>query len=803
MPNIDYALEQEQILAGLPVSDSPFEILLLSPLRSSRGLYENYNATGDFAINGNANIGIDKVDIYILSTNGAKTKVASISRSQFTFANQNDQNSGLESKKKVFSTTVKINGNTSTTDPVKYAAFPNKANYRIQITGYDTSNIIRSDKIYENFVILDVPPAGTAPTDQANVYYKYNYSLLPLYNGTAAENHALSVNNHYSVKSVYNNYFASYETYLKRTTPDSDEKRLINFQAYVNYKTYTEQTLKTSNLFVSRSLELKSLTSPRKLPTNFNDYSSLVYKENQDSREYMKNILIASDMIKELVNYSNDEKAIFPFYNEITIKQFEKSSFVNYLEQYDLENEFLFFLYETDKTGGTGPERFIVNGSIPLIRSSSGSSASTDYVDDAYVVDLNYFMDISSAGFYKKNYINYNFTGSSNTNIQNFPYLFLTKNDFYEKTEKKKNNKFLYTILLSSLAANSIPKNSTDVAPLSQYQKNNSQVVAFQIEKYNGTNKLSNVFFLNSLDMEEFVYTDTQVKYDVPYTYNIWCYKLITFTDKQGFYRTFLVKHPLVVSATSRVTDSAPLAPSYNVFLDRNKDNRLLFLCENLIGFKREFQIPLDLEPIKKLKNYRNDDDTNLVQVFRLNTRPTSYKDFKDALQFEVKGLSFIDDVSPNKDYYYMLRSKDVHGNFSNPSYVLKVRIVEVDGTRYVESDIYADYEGADSEKNFKPWAIYDKKQIENKNTLSDISFKRYLQIYPSPTQLLVKNLSPDALKGNTADNDLDSELFGSDAAVTDSPSIISIKDKNYKLRIKSKNSGKIVDINFKFTVKK
>ena len=79
-----------------------------------------------------------------------------------------------------------------------------------------------------------------------------------------------------------------------------------------------------------------------------------------------------------------------------------------------------------------------------------------------------------------------------------------------------------------------------------------------------------------------------------------------------------------------------------------------------------------------------------------METMPLAYEDFSDNLLTTVSTLqrdSFstvyswsmchLDTIIPNKIYYYMVRSVDIHGHKSYPSSVYKVRMINDSGAIY------------------------------------------------------------------------------------------------------------------------
>ena len=126
-----------------------------------------------------------------------------------------------------------------------------------------------------------------------------------------------------------------------------------------------------------------------------------------------------------------------------------------------------------------------------------------------------------------------------------------------------------------------------------------------------------------------------------------------------------------------------------------------------------------------------------------------------------------------------MFRSVDVHENISNPSPVYQVEMVENSSAVYPVVSVY----------NF---------QQEDSRTRSK-SCKRHIKISPSPMMQQLsadfENLSALAYEGAQP------LKFGS--AATADTVLKSTDSTRFKIRLKSKHTGKIVDLNVSFVYRK
>ena len=272
-----------------------------------------------------------------------------------------------------------------------------------------------------------------------------------------------------------------------------------------------------------------------------------------------------------------------------------------------------------------------------------------------------------------------------------------------------------------------------------------SETVFYEIQKIKETNpnEVAQSFFVpNSDKLRMCNFIDTQVKYDTGYKYRIHAYQLVYGTNYQyeqleseyqpallnGYIMLEddgnsaiemprfgvhmepflkLVKVPYFESSFMKIVDKPPVAPDVNIIPFRGRKRRLLFnlnagvgdykLVPEFIGPREEAKIR-ELEVIQKVSqgdpiNYVSDDPPRVFQVFRMNKKPKSYRDFAGKARRRIStkrgptnlsSASFIDRIRPNRKYYYVFRTVDVHEHTSYPSPVFEVEMVESDGAVYL-----------------------------------------------------------------------------------------------------------------------
>lgn len=172
---------------------------------------------------------------------------------------------------------------------------------------------------------------------------------------------------------------------------------------------------------------------------------------------------------------------------------------------------------------------------------------------------------------------------------------------------------------------------------------------------------------------------------------------------------------------------------------------------------------------------------SGLFEVFRMSRPPKSILEFADyklseiRMPFRSTDAIFRDYVDSNEDYYYMFRQVNDKGLVSNPTAVFKARlVVDADDAR-VMLDTYE-----------FPKRVMSEPRRE---------FKSMLQIRPATEQVLF-NDQQDALYGKkSVAGTLDNLRLGMTQHT--------VWGRKIKLRIRSKTSGKIIDLNINFELTK
>ena len=192
---------------------------------------------------------------------------------------------------------------------------------------------------------------------------------------------------------------------------------------------------------------------------------------------------------------------------------------------------------------------------------------------------------------------------------------------------------------------------------------------------------------------------------------------------------------------------------------------------------------------------YKKDDPTTSFQIFRTTVRPTSYTDFNTGQNphativsnvsygKQSDGASLVDDIEPNKKYYYCFRSLDVHNNFSNPTHVFEVEMMDNDGQVYI--------------------IIKTIEFIIGPQRSPSKSGRRFIYIEPSIANLTLESTDifltgPQTLDSITPEDVPPDNILGATLAVPP-PGDEKVWDKQYKIRVTSTKTSRKFDLNLTF----
>jgi len=345
-----------------------------------------------------------------------------------------------------------------------------------------------------------------------------------------------------------------------------------------------------------------------------------------------------------------------------------------------------------------------------------------------------------------------------------------------------------------------------------------SEAVFYKIEKFgtaSSVTPLQTFYIPNSTQLDVCNFTDTQVKYGAEYTYKITSYVLVL-GNNYSYNGTDagtvsaeepntahislgctpemrLVEVPVDTVEGLRVMDHPPISPISSIVGFRGIENRILINLNGATGDVVMEPIPLeasdlDLIALQRQSQRRsdtklrflNDDAPSLFEVFRTTQKPRSYSDFEGTKIAELStqnistSAAFQDSITPNIDYYYVFRSRDIHGNISNPTAIYQVKMIKDSSPPYLV---------------VKPYDL-NEEMGDYKKKVPSKSMRRYVQIIPTTPQGLL-NVEQSNLQTATSATDTNSVVLG----VADE----TLWGEKFKIRFTSKKTGRKIDLDFIF----
>ena len=376
-------------------------------------------------------------------------------------------------------------------------------------------------------------------------------------------------------------------------------------------------------------------------------------------------------------------------------------------------------------------------------------------------------------------------------------------------------------LTLSGIFRNKVKKHLRTIEKVFKNEECSKQVLFYKVEKY--INNFLGVptqtlWFLNKQEAVD--YYDTQVKYGTPYAYRLVAYTLVIgnsyqyinpeFLDNDGEYTVTLdvvntpsaqvVEIPLIEFSLASI-QNPPLKPQVSFSTKMSSDNNIKITLGDNVGDDLDgFVVISDADRIQERlmglvannyngnnqKSYFNSDGNPVYyEIYRLSMPPKDYQDFvgfkiANAKQFFSDSKKTSSDVSindyilSNTDYYYMIRSVNIHGHVSNPSSVYKVSLVQDADDSKINVEIY----------DFPKPKLFD----NNKK------FNSLLQVRPALNQIVFDNNQPSLFNQTSAKSKLNNIRLGD----ADNQ----IWGNTFKIRCTSTTTGKKIDFNVTFNIK-
>ena len=612
----------------------------------------------------------------------------------------------------------------------------------------------------------------------------------------------------------------SYSNFLSLggTIPPSDYKVFENPLVHTNFITRGQKTVPSPSL--SKYFQLYASSY----------WSSNVTPMRREMNEKSSNMLMSPSEIARL-NELSEKKYMFPMYFEINFSTDRIAQFADALKKTELGEKFQASIVDSiESRSTTATPVFESRQSRVQISNPDSDSFSLKPYQTEEGVKVRRTFDITA---WFKDLVQ-NKAPAARAFIPSHGYdtqrsIFLGTYPGGRRPSEDAEFGFFRSLMgaiLSDKIKSLVKNNFRTFTEVMSGKNAHSETMFYRIEKRAGTSKkaLQNFYLMNSSESDVHTFIDTQVKYNKNYTYTIYAYQLIVGTayryenvkpsrDDTSLLAVTVKQTPSLqlieipmYTESSRITDTPPVAPGVLTVPFKGVGNRIRFIMTNPVdSYKKTPEIidSTDATLYSEISEaqgisfgspllFNTDDPPAYYEVYRLDTHPYAYSDFAKnkiarihtTLQSpaapgcgpggltQASSMSYDDQIEPNRKYYYMFRSVDVHENPSYPSVIHEIQMVQEENMVFLIHNIVDLLE-------------------EDKTKVNKRSIKRYIQIEPSLLQ-----------------TEVDYDKMGTSPPITDAdthrvalgPTTGGIWTRKFKIRLTSKNTGRKLDFNVEFT---
>jgi len=362
-----------------------------------------------------------------------------------------------------------------------------------------------------------------------------------------------------------------------------------------------------------------------------------------------------------------------------------------------------------------------------------------------------------------------------------------------------------------------ISENSMIYSEMFLNKENQSEYLFFKVEKWFSEDPVGTpgqIFFLPATDTSK-LFIDKQIKDNKSYFYRVTAYYSVVtqeyyFTDVNDYGETGDCKvhtYPVIklysTMAFQDMLDNIappPLPPFVSIHNKMSSAGKIKIYLELQKGEHKAHPIAvsnetnrfnrLDILPDGFIQ-YRYSKGAAMFEAYRMSEPPKSYADFAENFigQFEnnkmMENMVVLDGIRPNKKYYYIFRTVNRYGSFSNPSPVYEVELLkDADSSRVLVNSYLIKDETIEEEES-KSYNINLRSLLQLNVAEQQLAFNLDDILGPDGTTIATYRNKVNLIslgKNDEAGGDLEHKVWG----------------RKFKFRIRSNDSGKIIDFNVK-----
>jgi hypothetical protein len=476
----------------------------------------------------------------------------------------------------------------------------------------------------------------------------------------------------------------------------------------------------------------------------------------------------------ELPYYKNN----FPNYVNFDFYTNDKNHLLEILQEYGVYQKIISLLYRqggipVQKTTTEGFKEFQISDLMNLIPQIPSDSSWRDGFEDSYLYDLD-------------------------TYLPDKDFLPIDGLSLMKRIEELKRS-------IGPTFSGFVNKSDSD-------RKVNSEILCYKILKFEEgetSNPIQTFYIPATEKMDNFV--DCQVLFGKNYNYQI--YPLIAVYCLQYKYNInnyaknsqndsyslslgvseepiLLLYSFLMQEHTVQIQSSAPTPPDVLFYNQSSVEKKIKVYFEPQAHEIVEHFVPInDLDNEHQMHSIKNSDGKIVFkpseqpisyEIFKLNHKPKSYNDFNGSLFMSVENRTPANSevveffLTPNRKFYFLFRARNNFKMLSNPTPVYEIELIQdSDETRVVSRTI-------------------DFGEITEQRTKT---FGKFVKIFPSFNQTFPLRLSQESGMSNSSALSVDDYVLGDVEH--------SIWGRKIKIRVRSKNTGKMIDLNVNFTLNK
>ena len=550
----------------------------------------------------------------------------------------------------------------------------------------------------------------------------------------------------------YNYYSEKYELFSIATYLETSDWKLPSLNVWLLGEVGLADQKLHDYMFSSIDYQGNKIDPSKALSKDYfelrsNTFSKLdkfeAYEVLNTTAGFDKPEFISKDIIKLYADKEN-KREMFPMFAKIMLTGMQKSEFCRLIEEYELDFDFMNFIVST---------RAVNKRSSQTVKfTTSYGDEQGEYADYIYVYTYEEFLDFLSS--------------AADSGIASHSERSTSTCEFFES--------FLRTRIFKNKMDEMIKNMPVGI----------SFPVTYRMEKYSSDSEYASVhYFFNYEELEVFRYYDSQISYGQTYEYKIKVINGLRTEDELVFIEEPYYRENILI------LDSPPIAPDVELLTYRGVDNKVLIMFNQMVDKKALIPIYINQSDYKSFENqyeaqkinlgkpiiFESDDPVDF-EFFRLNKKPSEYSEFSNQNYKVIKSngataAAFEDTIIPNQVYYYMFRAQDKHGHVSNPTPIYEFVLFKEGETLYPKIRIV-------------DLAMPEPPVQKNK------VFKKYVKIGLAPSQYQI----PKEEIGNITD-----AIIGKDINIGISEDNIVGSERTFKFRIRSKNTGKLIDINVTF----